>query len=128
MAKFKTITKAAFEKARKTGAAQPHAIGVRYNSRKGRIEVELDTGIDFSFDPKMAQGLADAKPGDFSGVKIEGAGNALYFPKLDADFSVTRLLEGFLGSLEWTKREARAVASRENGKRGGRPRKQVAAA
>jgi hypothetical protein len=58
-------------------------------------------------------------------ITVEGAGNTLHFPKLDADFSVSRLLEGFLGPLEWTKREARAAASRENGKRGGRPRKEA---
>ena len=84
--------------------------------------VRLDTGIDFSFDPRQAQGLADASSDDFVGVTVEGVGSTLHFPRLDADYTVSRLLEGFLGPLDWSRREARAKASRENGKRGGRPK------
>jgi hypothetical protein len=52
-----------------------------------------------------------------------GAGGSIHFPRLDAFFSIPKLLEGFLGPLHWARREARAAASRENGKLGGRPKR-----
>ncbi len=85
--------------------------------------VGLDTGIEFSFDPRLAPGLSEAKIEDLAGVTVEGLGGTLRFPRLDADFTVSRLLERFVGPMDWTRREARALASRENGKRGGRPRR-----
>jgi len=126
MADFKILDEAAFRKAGERGRrayATPRAVAARYDKRKGRVEITLDTGIDFAFDPRRAPGLSDASPEDLVGVCVEGVGGSIRFPRLDADFTVSRLLEGFLGPMEWTRREARAMASRENGRRGGRPRK-----
>lgn len=128
MAEFKNLDMAAFEKAdaRARRSASPRAVSARFDRRSHRVRVRLDTGIDFSFDPKQAYGLQDAAPEDLAGVTIEGVGSTLHFPRLDADFSVARLLEGFLGPLNWTRQERRAAASRENGKQGGRPRREAA--
>lgn len=124
MAEFKSLDEATFNRVvAKPDKAKPFAVSAHFDRRSGRISVRLNTGIDFSFDPKDAHGLRDAAPDDLVGVTVEGVGNSLHFPRLDADFSVAKLLEGFLGPQEWTRREARAVASRENGKRGGRPKK-----
>jgi hypothetical protein len=126
MAEFKPLTEASLARAqarRRRAPPPPRAVAARFDRRSHRIRVRLDTGIEFLFDPRQAYGLEHASPEDLAGVTIEGAGGALHFPRLDADFSVARLLEGFLGPLDWTKRESRAAASRENGKRGGRPRK-----
>lgn len=129
MAEFKPLDEATFRKALARGkrnAPRPHAISARFDRRARRVTVRLDTGIDFSFDPRQAYGLQDAGADDLAGVTVEGAGSTLHFPRLDADYSVARLLEGFLGPIDWSKREARAAASRENGKLGGRPRKEAA--
>jgi hypothetical protein len=123
MAEFRAISEAAFEQSRGDSGHAPRALSARFDRRAHRIRVKLNTGIDFSFDPRRAYGLHEASAEELAGVTVEGAGGTLHFPKLDADFSVARLLEGFLGPLEWTRREARAAASRENGRRGGRPRK-----
>lgn len=129
MGEFKAIDEAAFKKAvnRKERRALPRAISARFDRRSHRVIVRLDTGLDFSFDPRQAQGLSDASVEDFVSVRVEGAGSTLRFPRLDADYTVSRLLEGFLGPLDWTRREARVHASRENGKRGGRPKRAAAA-
>lgn len=124
MAEFKKLDIVAFNRAAKRGQqayATPRAISARFDRRTHRVIVKLDAGIDFAFDPKLAPGLGDATADDLVGVSVEGVGSTLHFPRLDADFTVSRLLEGFLGPMDWTRREARALASRENGKRGGRP-------
>ncbi len=131
MAEFKQVDVAAFEQAARRGrqaSSTPHATSARFDRRSQKVVIELNTGIEFAFDPRLAAGLSDVSPDDLVGVSVEGMGSTLHFPRLDADFTVSRLLEGFLGPLDWTRREARALASRENGKRGGRPKRETAAA
>jgi hypothetical protein len=126
MAEFKMLDEAAFKAAGARGRkaySTPRATSVRFDKRSGRVMIALNTGITFAFDPKDAPELRDAAPDDLVGVTVEGVGSTIHFPRLDADFTVSRLLEGFLGPLDWTRREMRAMASRENGRRGGRPRK-----
>jgi hypothetical protein len=131
MAEFKTIDPAMFEAARRRGLkahATPLAKSARYDKRSGRVIVKLDTGIEFAFDPQRAKGLSGAASEDLVGVTVEGVGSTLYFPRLDADFTVSRLLEDFLGPMDWARREHRALTSRENGRKGGRPRREPASA
>jgi hypothetical protein len=126
MAEFKLVDETAFRAAGVRGRfthATPHAVKARFDRRSERVVVGLNTGIEFAFDPRLAPGLAEAAAEDLVGVTVEGVGSTLHFPRLDADFTVSRLLEGFLGPMDWTRREARALASRENGKRGGRPKR-----
>ena len=65
--------------------------------------------------------------------------HVLDFPAIDADLYIPALLEGFFGSKKWmaarlgaeggkTKTVAKARASRENGRLGGRPKKSAKAA
>ena len=126
MAKFVPIDEATFNRlhARAEKDDSLFAVGVRFDRRKGELWIGLSTGIRLLFDPREAHGLENATDDDLADVQIEGAGSSIYFPRLDADFSVARLLEGFLGPLDWARRERRAEASRENGKLGGRPRKE----
>lgn len=126
MAEFIVPDDATFAKAKRKHGT-PRAVEARFDKRTRRVKVRLDTGIEFLFDPHLAHGLSDAAEDDFVGAKIEGTGSTLHFPRLDADFSVAGLLEGFLGPLEWTRREARAAASRKNGAAGGRPKKAASA-
>ncbi|MHB8531004.1 MAG: DUF2442 domain-containing protein [Caulobacteraceae bacterium] len=103
MAEFKTIDAAAFKAAGDRGKrahATPRAVSARFDKRRQRIVVGLDAGVDFAFDPKRAQGLSGANADDLVGVTVEGVGSTLHFPRLDADFTVSRLLEGSSGP--WT--------------------------
>jgi hypothetical protein len=130
MATFQPLDAETFKKlsARSERSPLPFAIEVRFDRRSRKIKLLLSTGVELSFDAHRACGLEDASDEDLAGVEIEGAGGSICFPRLDADFSVARLLEGFLGPIDWARRERAAKASRENGKRGGRPRKIPAAA
>ena len=110
------------------------AVSARYDRRTGRIVVNLNTGVQVAFPPRLAEGLADATPADLAEIEISPAGLGLHWPKLDADVYVPALLQGVFGSKSWmaaqlgaaggqARSRAKAAAARENGRKGGRPRK-----
>jgi hypothetical protein len=119
--------------------AFPHAVSARYDRRIGRIVVRLSTGLEIAFSPRDAQGLEKATWKQLQSIEIDPPKFGLHFPALDADLYLPALLEGFFGSKRWTaarlgelggktKSEAKAQASRANGRKGGRPKKADAAA
>jgi hypothetical protein len=70
-------------------------------------------------------------------IEISPHGLGLHWPQLDAGLYIPALIEGAFGSRRWMKQigelggsarsAAKAKTSRENGKRGGRPRDKEAA-
>jgi hypothetical protein len=126
-----------FELAEKRMAAlreAGHAVSARYDRRGSRIVVELSTGVQVAFPARLAEGLAGASPEDLAEIEISPAGLGLHWPKLDADVYVPALLQGVFGSKQWMAAQlgaaggkvrsgAKAAASRENGRKGGRPRR-----
>ncbi len=134
MAISEEVFAAANRRGEKVKAAFPAAVSVRYDRRIARLVISLSSGMDISFSPKQAQGLETAKPDDLTGAQISPSGLGVYFPKLDADLYIPALLEGFLGSRRWmaaqngraggkASSEAKSLAARANGLRGGRPKK-----
>jgi hypothetical protein len=114
-----------------------HAVSARYDRRRARVVVKLNTGIELTFPTRLAEGLADASPDNLSEIEVSPAGLGLHWPKLDADLYVPALLQGVFGSKSWMARQlgaeggkartvAKAAAARANGQKGGRPRKRVA--
>jgi hypothetical protein len=84
-------------------------IEARYDQRKRRIAVALNTGIVVSFAPDMVEGLQGARPRDLRSIEISPSGQGLHFSALGADVYVSELLAGTFGSRQWTaarKREA----------------------
>jgi hypothetical protein len=134
-AEFRAANRRMAERIRK----EPRAIAANYDAVRRHIVVSLSTGFEVAFPPERMEGLHRAKPADLEEIEISPAGFDLRFPKLDADFSLPALLEGVFGSRKWmashlgakggqAKTPAKERASRENGKRGGRPKKARAAA
>ena len=132
------VSKDEFEAANARAAARLRkatcATKVRYERKRDRVVVGLNTGIEITFRPRDAQGLERAKPDQLDTVEISPTGLGIHFPKLDADIYLPALLEGLLGSKRWFAAEygkrggsvsstAKATAARRNGKLGGRPRK-----
>lgn len=115
-------------------AEHPQAIGARYDSARGLVEIALANGAFFSFPPRLAHALQGATSVQLKDVEIVGAGTGLHFPVLDADLYIPALLEGVFGSKAWmaarmgqqgglARTDRKAAAARANGKLGGRPRK-----
>jgi hypothetical protein len=135
------ITKEQFKAANARGAATmargPIARAARYDSRRGLIVIALEGGCEFAFPAALAEGLADAPRSKLTKIKISPNGLGLHWPLLDADLYVPGLIEGAFGSRRWMQQigklggsrrsSIKAKASRENGKRGGRPKDRVAA-
>ncbi len=126
-----------FEEAKARGDARllgPRAESAHYDAGRNRVIVRLTTGVEIGLSPKDVEGLHEASVDDLKVIEVEPFGLGIHFPRLDADLYIPALLEGVLGSKRWmaarlgrlggaSRSEAKATASRANGKRGGRPRK-----
>lgn len=114
-------------------AAGPRAAGARYDRESRRVVVDLSNGCTFIFPADQGQGLAQASDEDLAQVVVLPGGEGLHWEKLDVDMSVPRLVAGIFGNQLWMRElgrrggqassPAKTAAVRENGKKGGRPRK-----
>lgn len=121
---------AAIERGKAKLAAEPRAIAARYDALSDRVIVDLASGATFAFPPSLAEFLQDATPEQLADVEVQGAGFGLHWETLDVNYTVAGLMNGIFGTARWmaaragqTTSSAKAQASRENGKKGGRPRK-----
>jgi hypothetical protein len=82
----------------------------------------------------LAQGLENATPAELAMIEISPMGDGLHWPAIDADLYVPALMQGIFGSKTWMARnlgaaggrsrtDAKAAAARDNGRKGGRPKK-----
>lgn len=120
--------------ARADGAArertEPRAAHAEYDAERGAVLVRLTSGAWFGFSPSAVPELAGASAQDLAAVQVEDWGEALHWDALDADVSVPGIIFESLEAPAWWARwiagrstDKKAAAARENGKKGGRPRK-----
>lgn len=116
---------------------EPTASAVRYDSDSRKFTLELANGTAFIFPADLCQGLRGASHEDLAAVELTPGGYGLHWEALDADLGIAGLLQGFFGGPVWMDRLRRELAAkggrsrsaakiaavRENGKKGGRPRK-----
>jgi hypothetical protein len=90
--------------------------------------------VIFSFPPELAQGLEGASPEQLADVWMPPSGSSIHWESLDVDFGIPELVAGIFGTKAWmaelgrqggrVSSKAKAIAARENGKKGGRSKKQ----
>jgi len=112
------------------------AVAAAYEGRRRRLVLTLANGVIVMTPVRLLEGLADAAAADLNDVEISPTGLGLHWPRLDADLHVPALLQGIFGSKRWIAAQlgasggkvsspAKRNAARENGRKGGRPRKQA---
>ncbi|MBE9111059.1 DUF2442 domain-containing protein [Nodosilinea sp. LEGE 07298] len=100
-AQFLAALRRARDAAVQAARIEPQAIDVSYDSQNHLIVVRLNNGAVFSFPPDIAQGINGAAPEDLAMVEVTPSGTGLHWEKLDADFTVSGLLNGIFGTRTW---------------------------
>lgn len=99
-----------------------------------RVVVSLNTDVEVTFPPTLAEGLSDAAAADPAKIEIMPSGLGLHWPTLDAGLYVRGLLAGSFGGRQWmaaqlgaaggsARSKAKSRAARASGRLGARLRK-----
>ncbi|HEU0014210.1 MAG TPA: DUF2442 domain-containing protein [Longimicrobium sp.] len=120
---------AARQRGEEAAAIEPRAIHAEYDAERGLVMVQLANGSWFGFPAADAPGLENATPTQLQTVEILPGAYGLRWDEVDADISLPGLMFKLLNVKAWAARwvgqqksDAKAAASRANGRRGGRPR------
>ena len=115
-------------------AGEPRAKAVRFSQAARRLRVDLTNETTLLIPVSLLPGLNAASDRQIAAAEIVGGGYAIHWEELDCDFTVAGLVAGIFGSRRWMSELARSAgrisspekarAARENGRKGGRPRKQ----
>ena len=116
---------------REAEKTEPRAVAAHYDRATGKFVVELNNGTTFIFPAHLCQGLTEATEEELADVTISPSGGGLLWDRLGAGLTIGGLMRGIFGTQAWMAEMGRrskgktsaAKASRENGKKGGRPKK-----
>ncbi|HEV2739422.1 MAG TPA: DUF2442 domain-containing protein [Candidatus Elarobacter sp.] len=128
--KRRPVTDEEFDAAARRGFEERwlSATRVSYDASRSEVVVQLYSGVTVAVPRRFFPHIQHATAAELTNVELSPAGWLIVFPALDADYSVAGLLREIFGLTEQqrragaTKSLARAAASRENGKKGGRPK------
>jgi len=129
------ITEAEFQRGEAIGRLEVEngASAVRYDRACDQLVITMKSGAVAIMPRRTLPWLKNANPDDLDDVEVTPLCSSLLFSKLDEMFSVFGLIREAFGIntqnriAAMMKSPSRARASRENGKKGGRPKKKTAA-
>lgn len=123
----------ATKKAAENDLKEPRLKSVKYNKRTKKIILELINGASFICPVNLIQGLSNVSDEDLSQVKVTPSKSGISWDQLDIYFNIVSLMSGLFGNKSWMSELGRAggrvkslnksITSKENGKKGGRPKK-----
>lgn len=112
--------------------SEPRVQSAQYECSTGHLVFQMRGGAIVSVPVWQLRGFEAATPEQIAAVKVVSNGSALHWDELDVQATTLAILNivfGLRSINEVTQRggqartTAKAVAARENGKKGGRPRK-----
>lgn len=111
---------------------EPQAKTAYYDADKNLVVITLTSGAEFLFPPELIEGLGNVSEAELKDVHLSGSGRSIHWESLDADFSIVGLVSGILGTKRWMSElgkqggkkvsDKKALAAKQNGKKGGRPK------
>ena len=125
----------AVARANRARRTKPHAKAARYDRATRVLHVQLTNGVTLSIPVSLMPELSRASDAELSRVEVGPAGIGLHWERLDVDLSVSGLARVVLGTRSLmqaagaaggrVRSTAKTLAARENGKKGGRPRREA---
>src|SRR3546814_18089044 len=85
---FMAVTEQEFDQAEKRMTelrAAGHAVSARYDRRRARVVVALHTGVELTFPPRLAEGLAGAPPDALTALEVTRSGLGPHWPQPDTE-------------------------------------------
>lgn len=117
----------------KQSQTEARAASAVYDRSNNKIVITLTNGDYFGVSPSSIEGLHKATPEELADVHLSGCGDSIHWESLDVDYSIPGFISGVLGTKSWMSELGRrggqvtslvkATTARENGKKGGRPKK-----
>jgi hypothetical protein len=118
----------------------PKAESARFDRKTKSLLLNLQNGATLIVPVALIQGLQGASDKDIAALELMQHGSQIHWKDLDIQIYVKSLIDGIFGTKSWMERlkdhyaaiggkggaartDVKAAASRENGKKGGRPRK-----
>lgn len=81
-----------------------------YSGSTDMFLLRMEYDVTYSIPRRLLQGLRDANPSDLENIELLGRGTGLYWPALDVAHSVSGLLAGVFGSVNWMNQLASETA------------------
>ncbi len=132
---FENQYQSAVKNAKEREFTEPLGISVKYYPKRRNVIIKLNNNATFTFPVDNLQGLKGASDDKLKNVSLTHSGTDICWEELDVYFSITSLLIGMFGNKKWmselgriggsSKSAVKSEAARQNGKKGGRPKKEV---